>query len=117
MNPYLILAGSLAFCVAVGGSYVKGRADGKAIEEAAVAREERIATASREAAMKAAAEAIAGIEVKNVTIRQTLEKEIHEKPVYRDCRHSPDGLRSINDALSGAVRAGGGELPAARPAQ
>lgn len=107
-----MLAGALAFCVSVGGAYVKGRADGADIEQASVLREERIATAARDEALRVTADAIQRIEIKHVTIRQTLEKEIYEKPVYRECRHSPGGLRDINAALSaGTVGAGDRKLP------
>lgn len=58
---------------------------------------ERAAAASREAA----AEAISGIEVKNVRITQKLETEIREKPVYRDCV-ADDGVFALtNEAITG----------------
>ncbi len=59
--------------------------------------------AAKEAAeltIKATAKELAKLEVKHVTIRQTLEKEIHEKTIYRDCKHTDDGLRVLNSALS-----------------
>lgn len=66
--------------------------------DAQLLREEQIVQKAQEGAAKE----IAKIEVKNVTIKQKLEREIHEKPVYRDCKHTPDGLRLINDALTGS---------------
>lgn len=68
---------------------------------------------TRDAAIAAAGEAIARIEVRNVTIRQKAETVTREVPVYRDCRHDPDGLRLVNEALAGGAEpAGGGKLPA-----
>ena len=96
MNPYIIIAA----LVIVAGSYVKGRYDGNEMCEASVLREERIAAQARDEALRVTAKAIADIEVKNVTIKQTLEREIREKPVYLSCVHTPDGMRLINAALT-----------------
>jgi len=74
--------------------------------DAQLLREDQIVQKAQEGAAKA----IANIEVKNVKIKQKLEREIHEKPVYRDCVHTPDGLRLINDSLTGS---GDSELPKA----
>ncbi len=60
-------------------------------------------------AIQAAAKELANIEVKNVTIRQTLEKEIHHNTVYVECKHTPNGLSSINAALTEPT--GGSKLP------
>lgn len=112
-NPMLILAAVLALI----GAYFYGRHDGGEIAEAQRLRDEQVARQVFDQAQAAAAQEIAKIKVRNTTVQQTLEKEIHEKPVYRDCHHSPDGLRSINAALAGSEPAGGGELPAADPAR
>jgi hypothetical protein len=114
-NPWLILGASLAVAAALCGSYVKGRSDGRALEVAERATLEEVARESREAAMLAAAEAIANIEVKNVTIRQKLETEIREKPVYRDCFADQRVLDTVNEAITGDIAASSGELPAAGP--
>lgn len=112
-NPTTLLIGALAFLLALSGSYIKGRGDGQRIAKADQAEVLEFARKVRDESQRAAAEAIARIEIKQTTIRQTLEKEIHEKPVYRDCRHSPDGLQSVNAALTGRSPdpAGGGKLP------
>jgi hypothetical protein len=113
MNPWIILTVVLAWGATTGGAYIYGRSDGADIETAAIAREDKVAQVARDAAQLGAADAISKIEIKNVTIKQTLQKEIYEKPVYRDCRNSPDGLRAINDALGAEpVAAGSGKLPA-----
>ena len=69
---------------------------------------EDTARASREAA----AQAISGIEVKNVRITQKLETEIREKPVYRDCV-ADDGVFALtNEAITGQ-ESGDPSVPAA----
>ena len=112
-NPWLILGAFLALV----GAYFYGRHDGGEIAEAQRLRDEQVVRQVFDQAQAAAAGEIAKIRVRNTTTLQTLEKEIHEKPVYRDCRHTPDGLRSINAAITGAEPADSGKLPAADPAR
>jgi len=81
-------------------------------EQNAQAREERAREETLKAAQQAAAEAIAKIEVKNVTINRKLETEVREKPVFRDCRSGSDSMRLFNSAIAGSEPAGGRELPA-----
>ncbi len=57
--------------------------------------------AGEEAALKAAAAAIAKIEVKSETYIQPLRTEIRTNTVYRDCLHSPDSLRNLNALILG----------------
>lgn len=114
MNPYILLGGLVAFLAAVGGAYFQGRSDGFDKCEAASARDERVAQIATAAAADAAASAISRIEVKNATIRQTLEREIIEKPVYRDCRSGMDIVGVFNSAIDPAQPASAadpGELP------
>ncbi len=74
------------------------------------------AEATREAqqqALTAAAEQIAKLDVETRVIRQKTEVITREVPVYRDCRHSPDGLQNVNEALTGEGPATGDrQLPA-----
>jgi len=55
---------------------------------------------TRAIAAAAAASAIAQIKIENRTIQGRIERVTVEKPVYRDCRHAPDGMRDINEALT-----------------
>ena len=96
-NPWIILA----FIIALGGVYFKGRSDGIDIQSVTQQRDEQLAQSARDEALKVAAEAIAKIEIKNTTIRQTLEKEVRENTIYRDCKHDATGMRVINSALTG----------------
>lgn len=116
MNPWLLLAFVLAACAACGGAYWQGRQDGRDICLSEQQRDEAVAAIASDAAASAAAHAISKIEVRHVTVRQQLETEVREVPVYRDCRHSPHGLQRLNEALTEPGRAqpaGGGQLPAA----
>lgn len=54
----------------------------------------------RAAASEGAASAISSIEFKQITIHNKLEREIRTNTVYTDCKHTPDGLQLINEALS-----------------
>lgn len=121
MNPYLLLAGVLAFAAATGAAYFQGRSDGRDKCVAESVRDEQVAQIASAAAADAAASAISRIEVKHATVRQTLEREIVEKPVFRDCRSGMDAVRLFNttiDSAAAASAAGSGELPTSdTPAQ
>ena len=113
-NPWLFAILGVAIAGGLASSYVKGRSDGRALEIAQRATLEEVARVAREAAIQGAAEKIAQIEVKHVTVRQKLETEIREKPVYRDCTASQRVLDTVNEAITGYPAPSAGELPAAR---
>ncbi|MCW7541872.1 hypothetical protein OOT46_29165 [Aquabacterium sp. A7-Y] len=118
MKTYVLLIATAAVAAAIAGTFFYGESVGQARCEAAQARDEHVARIAADAANKAAAAAIGKIEIQHVTVRQTIEREVRTVPVYRDCRHSPDGLRVVNEALTGrAEPARGGELPAAAAPQ
>lgn len=114
-RQYLLAGVLLAWVASLGWSYYSGHQAGEEQCMAEQLRDLEVARIATDAAAASAAEAISKIEVRNVTIRQKLEREVREVPVYRDCRHSPDGLRAVNEALIGAgpEPTGGGQLPAA----
>jgi hypothetical protein len=89
----------VAILIALGACYAWGRHDGSALAEADVLRENALVERAFAASQAGAAAEIAKLEIKHVTLQQRIERETREVPVYRDCRHSPDGLRSLNDAL------------------
>lgn len=114
-NPWVLLA---ALSVAV-GAYFYGAHVGKAEEAAKQATQELLLAKITTAVQTTAADAIAGIQIHNTTIKQKTETLTREVPVYADCHNTPDVMRLLNDAIggqSGAVSSGGGELPAASPA-
>lgn len=62
--------------------------------------------------------AIQGIRLENRTIYTTAQKEIVEKPVYRDCVLTPNGVRDLNAARTAAAASQPAErLPSARTAE
>lgn len=88
-NPWVLLSACLALAGAVGGAYVKGRSDGRAVEIAQRVTLEEVAKVASEAAMAGAAKKIAEITIKHTTIRQHAETVIREKIQYRDCVNDP----------------------------
>lgn len=62
---------------------------------------ESLIKAAADAAQAAAAQAISTIQVKHVTIRQNLEKELTRDVVYRDCVASDRVLELSNEAITG----------------
>jgi len=118
MNPYALLALVVAVFCAIAGAGVGGFNLGVDHERAAQVDKQALVAEAVDAANSAAAAAIANIKIKNTTIQSEVQREVHEKLVYSDCRHSPDGLRLVNQALDpAAVRPGGGKLPSADAAQ
>lgn len=115
MNPYVLFAVLVGWCVSVGGAGWYGMGLGKAQVIAKQASDDKIRQETREAAQQGAADAIAKLKPVNTTIRAKTETIVRENPVYRDCINTPDGLRSINSALTGRTPepAGGEQLPKA----
>lgn len=93
---------ALLVCCFLGGAWTGARLK-QGEWDAAVVNEK----AGKDAALRAAAAAIARIEVKSETHIQPLRTEIRDNPVYRDCAHSPDGLRHLNALIEGDAGDGG----------
>lgn len=55
--------------------------------------------------------AIQNIRVENRTIYQRTQREITEKPIYRDCVLPADGVRLINAARAGSAGQSDGAVP------
>lgn len=110
VNPWgLVIAGTAAVALAT-GSFVFGMKYQKGQD----ARAEQLIADVREQAQLGAAEAIAKNKPQTTIIKQQLETITRVEEVYRDCRHTPDAMRLLNDALTGEpLSASGGELPKA----
>lgn len=116
MSPYAILAIVVLWGGSVGGAYFYGSGVGKDGEIANQAKINQAITDTREAAQLGAADAIAKIKVTNTTIKGRIETTIRDNPIYVDCKHGDDGLRDINEALTGKSQpASGSKLPRADP--
>ncbi len=109
-SPTVIICAILALIISCGGAFWGGYRHGYNVSEGNSAKIDLAIKQTQEAAAIGTAAEIAKIKVNNTTIRQTLEKEIYEKPVYLDCRHSALGLLSVNAALTGSS-AGNLKLP------
>lgn len=113
MNPYVALGVAAVWAASIGGAYQHGRSTGEDKCNAAEAARETATRETREAAQQGAADAIAKLKPRNVTIRQETEREIRTNTVYADCKLPAAGVRLANEAITG-VRpepAGDGELP------
>lgn len=108
MNPYLIIAALVAVMAAGAGGFRLGVDHEKASE----ADKQETVQAAVDAANQSSAKAIAGLRPIYTTIQSEVQREIQTNTVYADCRHSPDGLRLLNQALNGGAKSpSGGELP------
>lgn len=114
MNPWLLLgvgAGAIAGAASV---FFYGVQVGEDRAAARAASTQEVVDKAIEARDLQTADLLAKIEVQNVQITQPVVREVRTNTVYRDCRHSPDGVRALNDALVGRPQpAGGGQLPRA----
>lgn len=97
INPYTA-AVALILLIA---TYGYGRYDGARLEREGQQRSEKSAQVAYDNAMKATAEQLANITITNTTIRQKAEVIVRENTVYRDCVNTDDGMRLINEALTG----------------
>lgn len=118
LNPYkwYAIGGAFVVCTAaasytgfnVGSKWTQAKWDSAVVAQAK----------GEAAALKAAAEAIAKIEVKSETHIQPMRTEIRTNTVYRECKHSADSLRHLNALITGDESApGDGGVPAAKPAR
>lgn len=114
MNLTVIaIAGLVALSCTI-GAYFKGRDDGAELQKGQQHTVDDYVRQANAAMADTAASAIAGIQIKQTTIKQRVEHETSTVPVYMDCHHTPDGLRALNDALTNAVASGaasGVQLP------
>jgi hypothetical protein len=69
--------------------------------------------AGEDAALKAAAAAIAKIGVKSEQHILPVQTEIRTNTVYRDCAHSADSLRNLNALITGEQPTGDSGVPGA----
>lgn len=108
MNPWFLFGGA----VVVVAAFFYGQEVGK---DSVIAEQERTREAVRETrdlAQQGAAKAIADMEVKYVTITQPIRTEVRTRTVYAECKHTPDGLRALNAAITGRPESvGEGKLP------
>lgn len=98
MNPTVILAVLLGWTLSLGGAGWYGFGLGYDRHVAEEAKDKDAADKVRKEALSAAADAIAKIDVKNVTIQGKVIERIRTETVYSDCVHSPDTWALIQQA-------------------
>ena len=101
MNPYVILAAVVVWAATGVGAFWYGTGVGAAGEIAKQASVTQAIADTRKAALEGAANAIAQAQIQHTTIKGRVETIVRENVVYRDCKHTDDGLRDINQALTG----------------
>lgn len=113
VRPWVLLGIVLAWGASLGGAFVFGQATKADSIEAQHAREEKVEQRATDAANTAIAAGIAKLRPINTTIRQETEREVRTNVVYADCRHPPEQLQRLNDALAGQrpERAASGLVP------
>jgi hypothetical protein len=105
-----LLAAALAAVLALLAGFFYGRTVGEEHRIALMARDEKVVAMAADAA----ASAIAKLRPIHQTTRATLEREVRENTVYRDCRSGPVSMRAFNAAIPGYVEpAASGVVPAA----
>jgi hypothetical protein len=95
---YAIAGGAVLVCALIIGSFFYGQRVGKAELLASEKKQDDIVAAAEQSMLATAATAIAKIQVTHTTIKQEVEHDIREVPVYRDCVNTPDVERLLDDA-------------------
>ncbi len=104
----LVLAGIAAVVVAA-GAFTAGWRSATNSRDAQELRDQEVAAKVSAAASKAAIDAINGIDIKRVTIRQELEREIRIEPAPPAvCDISDRMLDTLNQAITGQEPGGAG---------
>jgi len=110
-GPYIYLVYIALVVLVLGGTYMKGRLDGREICNNRIAEIQAESFNKERAAYARATQAAAELEdarsqtiVKYRTINKEVEK-IVERPVYSNVCLDPDGLRLANSALRNPVPA------------
>ena len=90
----------LILVLGIAGGVATGFSTGSKLKQAEWDKAVLEKKSGEEAALMAAAKAIAKIEVKSEKHIQPVRTEIRTDTVYRDCQHSPDSLQHINALIS-----------------
>jgi hypothetical protein len=113
MFPQVYLIGAMVGLLLLGGVYLKGRFDGRAVCDARITALTAESMERERNAQQQALEASAQLEaargktaIKYKTIVKEVEK-IVERPVYSTVCFDADGLRLANAALAGSATAAG----------
>lgn len=97
MNPLVYLFAALALFLAGATGGWKACADHRDALDLAEVK-------GKVDALNATADAIAKIDVKQVTIRQQAETIIKERTVYQECKNTPEMMKVLNEAAKGGAK-------------
>jgi len=86
---------------AVIGSLLIGLATGYKVTSWKYESERLAEVEAQREAITAIAQEVAKLDIQHKVIYQKVQTHVIEKPVYRECKHADDGMRLINEALSG----------------
>lgn len=115
MSPYAALGTVLLWVASIAGSFFYGQHVGDVTQQAKQAEVKQAIEDTREQARQGAASEIAKLKTKNTKAQADLREVVRSAPAGLDCQLPPDGLRIINEALTGQSsrpgRDGGGRLP------
>lgn len=111
MNPWLIIGALLSVAFAGWGGFSLGVDHEKASQ---IDKQQLVAEAV-DAGLASAAEVISKQATKHSTIRQVLEKEIHENTIYKDCKSTQAAVDAFNSGID-SVRNSDGKTADGNPA-
>lgn len=98
---YEVIALIVASMLLAAAGMLKAFHMGQAVSDQKWQAKELAAKQAQDASLLAAAQAIAKINVTQQTIVQKVQHEVETKTVYRDCVVPDDGVRLLNNAISG----------------
>jgi hypothetical protein len=99
MNEYSNLIKTAIVLAVIAGSFFYGNHVGATAEKLKAEEFKTALHDVEERAAQGAASEISKIQIVQKNIYNKLEKETHEKLVYTECKHTPDGLLLLNNAL------------------
>ena len=101
MNFYMVLGGAALAVAGVTGVFFYGVEVGQDREVARQKSVTDVAKAAVEARDLQVADLLSKIEVKNEQITQPVIREVRTRTVYAECKHTAEGLKAVNRAITG----------------
>jgi hypothetical protein len=105
--PWKLFAGGLL----AAGVFAGGFAAGYKVRHTIDLAERADFVEAQRQALEAVADEISRIDIENKTIHAKVVEKVIERPVYRDCRHEPDALRLLNNAINGQRSSDQADVP------